>query len=428
MTRFLILLGKLTSWLSQTLKFGAGVTWAGEVALKLDAGIFSKLIPAGSKVILIAGTNGKTTTTKMICSILEQNPTSKIIHNATGANILNGLVGTLVTQANWLGIVTADYLVLETDEATLSQVVAQIAPDVIVLLNLFRDQLDRYGEVDTIAKRWAQLPNKTHLVVNADDPQLAWIGKNFPGKVSYFGLGNKHYYLAHMQHATDSIFCPRCGHKLSFSGVYFGHLGEYSCPQCRFTHPKNTMAYIGDITTKIVKLEGMYNFYNVLAAKLATQVLGITSPEIIDFEPAFGRQEKLNYQSRNITVLLSKNPTGFNESLRTFLADRSDKQLLLSLNDRIPDGRDVSWIWDVDFENLATLRQPFYISGDRAYDLGLRLKYGGIAPNLLRVHTSLKQAIDHAVQNTNHGGNLWILATYSAMLETRKILTGKKIL
>lgn len=398
MTPLVVLVGRIISWVSKTFHLGAGVTWAGEIALKLDPKIFPKLLPKGAKIILVAGTNGKTTTAKLLRHVLG----SKVLHNETGANVLNGLVGSLIIGK----IRDPNYVVLETDEATLPILLHQIAPDVIILLNLFRDQLDRYGEVDTIAENWrkalAKIPHGVSLVVNADDPHLAWIGKNAKQKVRFFGLADEKCFLSQPPHATDSIFCPNCGTRMNFAGHYISHLGEYSCPKCDFTHPQP------ELTAKDVKppLEGVYNIYNALAATLAAKSLGVEA-DFADFSPAFGRQEKVG----ETQLLLSKNPAGFNESIRTVLESKRKGPLLLVLNDRIPDGRDVSWIWDVDFETLRGFKYPIYVSGDRKFDLALRLKYAEVPATI--------------EENLNVS---WILPTYSAMLDIRKKLTGKKIL
>lgn len=401
-----VLLGRLVSWLSRTFHLGAGVTWAGEVALALDHNIFPKLFPSNAKIILVAGTNGKTTTAKLLRHILG----NKVVHNETGANILNGLVGSLIVSK----AKNPEYIVLETDEATLPVVLNQLTPDIIVLLNLFRDQLDRYGEVDTIAEKWqialsnsskrGSTPSNTTttIIVNADDPHLAWIGKNAKQKILFFGLGDGKYFLSQSPHATDSTFCPNCGTRMIFKGHYISHLGEYQCPKCNFAHPKNDLA-AKDVTSS---LDGVYNIYNVLAATLAAKSLGVTA-NLTDFSPAFGRQEEIG----GAKILLSKNPAGFNESLRTVLDSPKKGPLLLVLNDRIPDGRDVSWIWDVDFEVLQNYKHPIYVSGDRKFDLALRLKYA-------EVLVTIKEELNVS----------WILPTYSAMLDIRKKLTGHRIL
>ncbi|MCL4397561.1 MurT ligase domain-containing protein [Patescibacteria group bacterium] len=410
-TSLAIFSGKTVSLLSKTFGLGAGVTWAGEVALKIDPQLLPKLLPKEAKIILIAGTNGKTTTTKFLRSVLGEKRT---VINSSGANLLNGIAGSILQQRS------GKYYLLEVDENNLPLVLEQVSPQIIILLNLFRDQLDRYGEVDTVAKRWqaALALYENTLIVNADDPQLAWIGKNYSGEVRYFGLGDKKYYLPEMQHATDSIYCPKCGSRLEFAGTYLSHLGEWQCPKCGLRHPKNDLN-INDLnikeTERVEGLEGTYNFYNVLAAKLAAEELGIKNPDFSKFEPAFGRSEEI----RGVKILLSKNPAGFNESLRTVIGSSRKGPLYLVLNDRIPDGQDISWIWDVDFEMLQKWSFPINVGGDRVYDLALRLKYAGINSDLLRIHTDLKEGLKDAV---------WVLATYSAMLEVRKILTGRKIL
>lgn len=386
-----IIAGKIVSFVSKTLKIGAGVTWAGEIALQLDPKIISKLIPKTSKVILVAGTNGKTTTVKLLKSILPN-----AVSNDSGANLLNGIAGTLILSK------PANYYIFEVDENNLILLLKHVPANIVILLNLFRDQLDRYGEVDKIAKDWEKLQAK-NFVINADDPQLAFIGKRFKDKVFYFGLNDKKLFLEKMQHATDSIFCPNCGERLNFSGVYFSHLGEYKCEKCGFSHPKNNRTYKYN---KSNRLEGVYNFYNILAAESVAEILKIKG-NFANFQPAFGRGEEIG----GTKILLSKNPAGFNESLRTVINSKKKGPLLLALNDRIPDGRDVSWIWDVDFEMLQKYKHPIYVSGDRQLDLALRLKYAEV-----------KYILEENL------GVSWILATYSAMLDIRKELTGKKIL
>jgi len=392
------LIGKIIQWLSKTFNFGAGGTWPGEIALKIDPNILRKIAP--KNIILVAGTNGKTTTSLMVKTLLE-NGEHRVIHNASGANLLNGVVSAILTST------AAVWGVFEVDENSLPIVLKFIKPKVIVLLNLFRDQLDRYGEVDTIADNWQTALSKVpkqgcSLTVNADDPHLAWIGKNIGQKVFYFGLGDKRYFLPQPPHATDSLFCPHCSSRLVFAGHYISHLGEWHCPKCDFTHPKL------DLSAKDIKspLDGVYNLYNVLAATLTAKTLGL-SIDLSRFAPAFGRAEEIN----GAKILLSKNPAGFNESLRTILDSKHRGPILLVLNDRIPDGRDVSWIWDVDFELLQKYPFPIYVSGDRAFDLALRLKYAAVP-------VEIKEELNAS----------WILPTYSAMLDIRKKLTGKKIL
>jgi UDP-N-acetylmuramyl tripeptide synthase len=404
-TRLAIIVGKFVSVFSTTFHLGAGATWPGEIALRINPRILRTISKNAPHIILVAGTNGKTTTVKMIETILTARGWM-VKRNATGANLDNGLVSAFLADQ------TADYYIFEVDEATLPNILKDVTPEIIVLTNLFRDQLDRYGEVDTIAEKWlvalVALERQTKLIVNADDPHLAFIGSKIPVPVKYFGLEDPSLFLPKMQHATDTIYCPNCGARLTFAGVYYSHLGKWACGKCSFVPPKEDV-----IASDFVSpLEGVYNKYNTLAAVLVSETLGVKKADIVEalthFTPAFGRMETVG----NKTILLSKNPTGFNESLRTVAASPNKGPILLVLNDRIPDGRDVSWIWDVDFEQYPQF--TYYVSGDRALDMALRLKYADIQK------FTLVQDIPSDVR--------WILPTYSAMLDVRKILTGRKIL
>lgn len=317
-----------------------------------------------------------------------------VVTNASGANLLNGVISSIITAP------PADWGVFEIDENTLPQVLKFMNPKVIVLLNLFRDQLDRYGEVDTIADNWkkalANFPGQ--LIINADDPLVASLGTK---NTIYFGLEDTKLFQKIPEHAMDSQFCPACGNRLSYAGHFYSHIGHWSCPNCGLKRPKP------QFTNTKYPLMGTYNKYNTLAAIAVAKFLGL-DPDLSGLHPAFGRQERIG----DVTIFLSKNPAGFNESLRTVL-ELNAKNILLALNDRIPDGRDVSWIWDVDFEMLPKTAN-LYVTGDRALDMALRLKYAGFKSQI--------------VTNIPKIENLFILPTYSAMLEIRQELTGRKIL
>ena len=449
----IIFLGKLVALASRLLSLGAGGTWPGEIALRLDKEILKKLVrEVRYGIILIAGTNGKTTTAKMMEEILKGgykgdvgNEGKKTVRNESGANLLNGLVSAFILKAGWLRKIAVDWAVFEVDEATLPTALAEFTPKIVVLLNLFRDQLDRYGEVDLIAEKWLKslkkLKKETTVILNADDPQIAHLGKDLSAKVFYFGLNDPKVFLPELQHATDSIYCLTCQERLTYRGIYFSHLGVWSCPKCGQKRP------MIDLSEWDYPLSGVYNRYNTLAAVLAAKSLGIGDKAIKtalkNFVPAFGRQEEFKVEGKKVRLLLSKNPTGFNESLRTLKEFPGKKKtLVLVLNDRIPDGRDVSWIWDVDFEMIPR-GTTIIVSGDRAYDMGLRIKYGRLAslPASLqggrsgqagkakfKIYEKLKEAIDNGLKETNEGETLYILPTYSAMLEARKIISGRKIL
>lgn len=428
--------GLAISTLSKLSGQGTGVTWSGEIALRIDPNFIKKHISKIPERIVVAGTNGKTTTSALIAHILK-NEEYAVIHNATGANLVNGIAGTLL-QSNASSPKTV--AVFESDEAALGQIAKEVKPTTLVLLNLFRDQLDRYGEVDVIAEKWKEviesLPKDSSIIANADDPLIVHVAKSFKGKVEYFGINDKRIAKEKMLHAADSTYCLECGYKLSYNAIYVSHLGDWYCTSCDAKRP--------DVTTLSLHqpLIGTYNIYNVLAAfyvakqfKLSTQSI---TKALSSFTPVFGRQEVFEKNGKKIQVFLSKNPTGFNENLKTILSEKNAGTIVLVLNDRIPDGTDVSWIWDVDFELLEKSGIPIVATGDRAYDMGLRIKYS--RDQIIKesrnqknkdgiwVEENFKDAIDYAVSKTTSEKTCYILPTYSAMLEVRKYLTGRKIL
>lgn len=428
-----ILLGKTVSRISK-LKNRPGSTWPGHLALKVDSQFVKKILRNNPNldIILIAGTNGKTTTTKLIEETLTLQG-KKIFRNEAGANLLNGIASTLVTKAKFNGKIEFDTGIFEVDENSLPLVIAQLSMInnklSIVLLNLFRDQLDRYGEVNTVAKKWLAslktLDPETILVVNGDDPMLRYIGENSNLHAFYFGISSKHMEKKGAPHDVDFLYCPNCQEKLSYAKRSYSHMGLYKCPKCGFKHRET--AVFEELPNPMF---GIYNKYNINAATLLLQKAYGLDPKnmndaLLKFNPAFGRQEKILYNGHEIFLLLSKNPTGFNQSIHAILEQEKNPNLLLLLNDRVPDGRDVSWIWDVEFEELDKAKH-IVISGDRAFDMALRIKYANIS-NFTPTE-SLSEAIKLSLAKLNDNETLYILATYSAMLETRKILKGRSIL
>jgi lipid II isoglutaminyl synthase (glutamine-hydrolysing) len=432
---------KIVTALVRGLGLGAASVLPGEISRRLHPSILPLLFTQVSKgVILIVGTNGKTTTASLLKTILEDRG-CRVAHNATGANLINGLTTTLLTNTNLIGQLKADYAILEVDENVLPLVLQECQPQFIVALNLFRDQLDRYGEVDTISQRWksaiAPLPKETVVVLNADDPTLSHLGQKLSQKVLFFGLNEPQHYLDEIPHAVDSIYCPECGHLLSYQGVYLSHLGDYQCPSCGFS--KSQPAFDSYDWPQI--LIGIYNKYNTLAAGLVAKEIGIDKTDIFttikNFRAAFGRAEELNVKGKQVRILLSKNPVGMNETIRAVNEIKKTGAAsitLMVLNDRTPDGTDVSWIWDVDTENLVALGGKIIVSGDRFYDMALRLQYSKDSLNpdpgnfQLIVKKDLPEAISTALELTPPNETLHIIPTYSAMLEVRQILTGRKIL
>lgn len=448
---FAVFSGKTVSWLIKEYSLGAASTWPGHIALKLNPTFIRDYLKNKKiKIILIAGTNGKTTTSKLLTHILESE-NRKVFQNEEGANLLNGMATSIIRNTNRLGKPTGNVAVFEVDESNLPGITEQITPDAVVLLNLFRDQLDRYGEVNTIAHKWIEslrkLPNSVQFIINADDPQLQFIGNHLKN-IHYFGLNDNLMKETKLGHDVDSSYCPQCGEKLLYKKIAYSHLGSYECTKCTFK--RKTIITFPDAP---IPLAGMYNRYNTYASLLtATQLfetpIDKAYESIKTFIPAFGRQETIVYKKHKIIMMLSKNPTGFNQSVEAVQELSANKKinLLLLLNDRIPDGKDVSWIWDTDIEKLVPLAQNIYISGDRPYDMALRIKYADESQNTkfknpwhrgqdrqnlmskVKTYDNLKMATNEAINQTGKDETLFILPTYSAMLEVRKILTGKSIL
>ncbi|MDZ8109961.1 MAG: Mur ligase family protein [Nostoc sp. DedQUE12a] len=431
---FAVSVAKSVTFLVRSLRLGAASVLPGSIARRIEPRLLQLLSQQVKKgVILIAGTNGKTTTSLLLKTILE-NKGYRIAHNSTGANLENGLMTALLESTNLVGTLDVDYAILEVDENIVPKVLTPLQPQIILCLNLFRDQLDRYGEVDTISKRWTKvistLPPETVVIPNADDPTLSHLGQQLPQKVLFFGLNEPEHYLEAIPHAVDSIYCPKCGHSLDYKGVYLSHLGDFTCPKCGFSKSQPSL----ESSEWPQILVGLYNKYNTLAAVTAAKELGVDEATIKDtinnFQAAFGRAEDLVINGKKVRILLSKNPVGTNETIRV-VTQSTDKTTLLVLNDRTPDGTDVSWIWDVDTEKLVERGGTLVVSGDRVYDMALRLRYSQKSPestlNLI-VQEDLRQAIATALEHTPENETLHILPTYSAMLEVREVLTGRKIL
>jgi len=431
---FAVSVAKSVTFIVRSLRLGAASVLPGSIARRIEKRLLQLLSQQVKKgVILIAGTNGKTTTSLLLKTILE-NTGYRIAHNSTGANLENGLITALLSSTNIVGTLDVDYAILEVDENIVPKVLTPLQPRIILCLNLFRDQLDRYGEVDTISKRWTKvistLPPETVVIPNADDPTLSHLGQQLPQKVLFFGLNEPEHYLEAIPHAVDSIYCPKCGHSLDYKGVYLSHLGDFTCPKCGFSKSQPSL----ESSEWPQILVGLYNKYNTLAAVTAARELGVDEATIKNtinnFQAAFGRAEDLVINGKKVRILLSKNPVGTNETIRV-VTQSTDKTTLLVLNDRTPDGTDVSWIWDVDTEKLVERGGTLVVSGDRVYDMALRLRYSEKSPestlNLI-VQEDLRQAIATALEHTPENETLHILPTYSAMLEVREVLTGRKIL
>lgn len=439
---------KIVSRISCLFNIGSGYTWPGHIILFFYPHFIEKTIsklPQGSA--LITGTNGKTTTAQAISFILRKR-SLRVVTNTSGANLPNGIASALISKMSWRGSLIADIGVFEVDEAVFPEVVRLIQPRFIILLNLFRDQLDRYGEVDILVSKWkdalAILPSSVKILINANDPALAFLGERSRGKVFYFGVDDKEFNLKEVPHYADSSYCLSCSSVLSYKICYFSHVGVWFCPGCGRTTPlpffvagnthisKEKMYFLinkFEITTKLV---GIYNVYNLTAAFGLTVLLGLPEslsvPLFKEFRPHFGRQETFLIGKQAVKIFLSKNPTGFTVNLRLIASIFEPGDcLLLALNDGIADGTDVSWIYDVDFEDFLNLFEgSVYISGRRAYDLALRLKYAGLLREPV-VSNDVRTILGEIHKQSNKLGTLYILPTYTAMLGIRKVLLGKEI-
>jgi lipid II isoglutaminyl synthase (glutamine-hydrolysing) len=430
-------LARAAAALSRASGRGGGTTLPGRLLLALQPDAIARLgagLAGGS--VVVSATNGKTTTAKMAASILS--PPLRLSRNAAGANLASGVASALVRDHG------ADLGLFEVDEAALPAVAAALAPNAVVLGNLFRDQLDRYGELELIAARWRETCDRlaagTALISNADDPLVASIGRDH-GRHIWFGLDDAAMALAEMQHASDSKWCVRCGARYVYRAVYLGHLGDWRCPNCGDARPAldvtaravqvhglDAVSFrlctpAGDVPVRL-PLPGIYNVYNALAAAaLALQVgagLEQVQAGLERFSAAFGRFERIALGNGEAVLLLVKNPAGTNEVIRTLAGDTGEKTLLVALNDRIADGRDVSWVWDVDFERLAPQIGRVVCSGTRAAEMGMRLKYAGVDPARIDLQPRLEAALDRV--SGGGGGRVYLLATYTAMLEMRGLL------
>jgi UDP-N-acetylmuramyl tripeptide synthase len=426
---------------------GGGTSLPGKVLMRLEPHAITELaarLPEGCAVI--SATNGKTTTAAMAASVLERSGIS-LVHNRAGANMAGGVASTLLAAARGDRI-AGDLGLFEVDEFWLDQVVPELDARAIMLGNLVRDQLDRYGELETIADRWAAMvasPSApAQLVLNADDPLIADLGRHHP-QVSYFGVQDPAMATAEMQHASDSKHCRRCGSAYVYDAVYLGHLGRYSCPSCGQRRPEPTVfaerielhgtrsssfqlvTPVGSARVEL-PLPGLYNVYNALGAAALSLALGATLKTVVGglehVTAAFGRAERLAIGGTEVSILLIKNPAGANEILRTLALERTSLDVLGILNDRTADGRDVSWIWDADFELLAPSLRRMTCAGTRAAELALRLKYAGVPAERLEVVPELATALDRAVAQAG-SSSLFVLPTYTALLELRDVLSAR---
>ena len=439
--------GKLTRVGLQTLGRGA-TALPGLVTLTLDPAALSRMTAGfahGS--VLVSGTNGKTTTSRMLADVVRAAGWAPV-HNRSGSNLDRGIAAALIERSDWLGSPEGDVGVFEVDEASVPRVLSRLVPRVVIVTNLFRDQLDRYFELAQLARRIAaavaELGPDTTLVLNADDPIVVQLGSGHAGRTIFFGIDDPAVGGKIAQHISDATHCPRCSTRLWYSRVILGHVGDWSCPGCGFARPApeisatrvelsagGSLVHLAAAASAVldpvrVPLPGLYNAYNALAAIGAARALDISLPTaaraIASVRPAFGRLEIVEAEGRRLRLVLVKNPAGFNAAIAALLEQGGQHRLLAALNDRDADGRDVSWIWDADFEALVPAVEHAVVTGLRARDLALRFKYAGLPRDRLEVAEGWGDAIRRAIEGTPIGGEAVVLTTYTALLALRQEL------
>ena len=445
-------LGKLVTAAVRLSGEGA-TTLPGRAASMLAPGLLPALAGQLSRGnLVITGTNGKTTTASLLTGIFRQ-AGYRIVHNRSGSNLAWGVTSAFLQAGSWRGRLDGHIGIIEADEGAFPEIVRAISPRGAVLTNIFRDQLDRYGEVDRIRaslqKGLAALPDGSLVVLNADDPSVAFLPYRQKKRLRllYYGLALDSSGTRYLNTGQDLKACPLCGKELTYSVVYFAHLGRYRCLACRFHRPEPEIRLIrrtplersgseivmatpeGKLTLRF-PLPGLYNLYNALAAAACAAGWGLPRQDIIrgleQASPSFGRMEQFHIHGQPVVMGLVKNPAGANEVLRTFMEDPGRLQLLIAINDNYADGTDISWLWDVDFEQLEQARSrlaPLTVSGIRAADMAVRLKYAGIDPQGIIVEPCLKTALTRSLAAAAGEGPLYILPTYTAMLQLRKIIS-----
>lgn len=446
-----LLVGKLLIRVLRLLR-RAGTTLPGRVSLAIAPYLVQRVSASARFRAVVTGTNGKTTTAALLESILRKSKLDTV-RNVSGANMLPGLASTLVEHSNLRGIMDCDVLVAEVDEATMPTALPQVSPELVIVTNFFRDQLDRYGELDHIVAlvRDSLAHARGVVCLNGDDPFAARMVDHLPSGVQpvLFGFDESPATGAAVPSASEGVdvqFCPECGSRLVYHHITYGHLGSYYCSGCAWDRPP--LDVVGTIITQdglsgtrmrisfgdsgeqlevSLRVPGAYNAYNALAAASAAAALQQDTEAICtgleEFTGAFGRMERVSLSDGDLLLALVKNPVGFNEVLRTVHAGEGDKVLLLAINDHLADGTDISWLWDVDFGRFACRDDvSFVVSGRRADDMAVRLKYSGVSEDRVQVCRDLEDSVSAAFDRGQDGASVYVLPTYTAMLDLRRIM------
>ncbi len=412
-----------------------GVTMAGKLAMKIDPHILRDLAgQVKGDIFVTCGTNGKTTTNNLLCSALEAEG-KKVVCNHTGSNMLAGVAAAFVLDASVSGRLKADYAVIEVDEASTVRVFPHMKPNYMILTNLFRDQLDRYGEIDTtidLLKRAMDMAPQVRLIVNGDDALSASLAKESGHDFAAYGISEQ-VFTQTKDEIREGRFCRHCGHELVYDFYHYSQIGVYHCPHCGFARPhidydardidmKNGLAFTVNGERIRAAYRGFYNIYNILAVYSALGEAGIKSTHFLkvleNYNPQNGRNELFTIGEAKVLLNLAKNPAGFNQNIAAVMEDETPKDIIIVINDNAQDGTDISWLWDVDFDQF---KEPsinsITVSGIRCRDMRLRLKYVGISSML---EPDVRTAITKRLQDGSR--NLYVLVNYTALYSTHQIL------
>lgn len=436
-----LLAGKVSAGTIRLLNAGMGSNLPGRLARQLSPQILTELSnQARSGAIAVTGTNGKSTTTGLLSSILNM-AGFKLIHNKQGANLVTGITASLIDAADWKGHIDADYGLFEIDEAALPVVAREIKLNAVVVTNLFRDQLDRFGELDTTARLITKgiKENNSKAILNADDPNVSQLVTE--GERLFYGLSMGPETANTEKQLAELSYCSECGSEITYKSVTYGQLGDWHCPQCSHRRPpldifaseiklsasSSRFVLTKDLYSVVVdlRLPGLFNIYNAVAAAAAASMLGVSLETIKDglkeYRTLFGRSESIELFGKKVLIQLIKNPAGATQTIST-ISQNDNVNVLIAINDNLADGRDISWLWDAEFEPLAKANGKFVVSGQRAEDMALRLKYADVDPARITCIPSLESALKAALEQTKSGSLLWLLPTYTCLLELQKLL------
>jgi UDP-N-acetylmuramyl tripeptide synthase len=443
--RAAVLLAKVAAGSIRRLNLGLGSNLPGRIARKLSPSVLKHLAAQSTKgVIAVTGTNGKSTTSGILSSILRAAGFT-FAHNRQGANLITGITATMIEEASWTGNVSADLCLFEIDEAALPMVAREVHINGVVVTNLFRDQLDRFGELDTTARLITTGVdiNKSQAILNADDPNVAQM--QLEGKHLFFGIESAEGESAASQ--SELAYCGKCGDEVKYDLTFYGQLGHWFCAKCGHRRPKPdiyaTDVVVGATESKfnlvidgksfdcILPLPGLFNVYNALAAAAAAHWLTVSYPAIRsglkDYSTLFGRSEKIVIDGKTVLIQLIKNPAGASQAVASCVKD-ARARVLVAINDNLADGRDISWLWDADFELFGTEARKgshFIVSGQRAQDMAVRMKYAGVDAANITTVPDLRSALEAGLSALEPGETLWLMPTYTCLLEYQKIFKAK---